>query len=233
MEHYGFLRLNFKSLSSPRHSFLRKESMERYIPQQRFFIAAWYECFRSPLVVHQKFRQKFGRNSHLPKRATIIAIHLIGIGEQETFLISTLDPGGLDVEVQLHGRQDHQTWLLATTICGVTFVNSCFGRRHTTSTIWSSEFKRPLVRSTMTVVGELSPTFLCECDFVLSVVVITSETWFKNIFRFAKNVLWINMRVFSRITSENAHFRYSITEILIFTILSWNLQCSTPMMCKM
>ena len=65
--------------------------MERYTPQQRFFIAAWYECFRSPLVVHQEFRKKFGRNSHLPTRATIIGIHRKAV--QHGMLTDMTPPG--------------------------------------------------------------------------------------------------------------------------------------------
>lgn len=48
---------------------------DRYTNQQRFFIAAWYECFQSVVTVKRKFREKFGKNAKLPVHNTIKAIH--------------------------------------------------------------------------------------------------------------------------------------------------------------
>ena len=54
----------------------------RYFAAQRFKIAAWYECFQSPIIIVQrKFRQssanfwEYGIHTDIPTRHTIIAIH--------------------------------------------------------------------------------------------------------------------------------------------------------------
>ena len=48
---------------------------ERFTPQQRFLIAAWYEVFRSPIIVQRHYRQRFGRCANVPSPVTIKAIH--------------------------------------------------------------------------------------------------------------------------------------------------------------
>lgn len=47
----------------------------RYSAAQRFKIAAWYECTKSPIIVQRRYRAEFGKNEAVPSRPTIIAIH--------------------------------------------------------------------------------------------------------------------------------------------------------------
>lgn len=47
----------------------------RYSAAQRFKIAAWYECSKSPIIVQRKFRAEFGVHSEVPSRHTILAIY--------------------------------------------------------------------------------------------------------------------------------------------------------------
>ncbi len=47
----------------------------RYSAAQRFKIAAWYECTKSPIIVQRKFRTEWGKNASIPSRPTIVAIH--------------------------------------------------------------------------------------------------------------------------------------------------------------
>lgn len=42
---------------------------------QKFKIAAWYENFKSPVMVHRKFRSEYGRNASLPDPRTIKNLH--------------------------------------------------------------------------------------------------------------------------------------------------------------
>lgn len=58
---------------------------QRYTNQQRFFIAAWFECYQSVVTVQRKFRDKFGKNAKLPVYNTIMSIHskLTESGEAE------------------------------------------------------------------------------------------------------------------------------------------------------
>ena len=52
-----------------------KLSMSRLPLRERFFIAAWFECYGSVSIVQRKFRDKFGRSAQLPCRATMNRIH--------------------------------------------------------------------------------------------------------------------------------------------------------------
>ena len=49
--------------------------MNRFTKQQRFFIAAWFECFSSTVLVQRKFRAKFGLHASAPTDKTIRNIH--------------------------------------------------------------------------------------------------------------------------------------------------------------
>ena len=49
--------------------------MTRFTKQQRFFIAAWFECHRSIILVQRKFRAKFGKHVDAPTDKTILNIH--------------------------------------------------------------------------------------------------------------------------------------------------------------
>ena len=49
--------------------------MSRISKRERFFIAAWYECYGSYTTVQRKYREKFGRNVQLPCHNTICRIH--------------------------------------------------------------------------------------------------------------------------------------------------------------
>ena len=49
--------------------------MSRIPKRERFFIAAWFECYGSVSVVQRKFREKFGRHAQLPCSETIHRIH--------------------------------------------------------------------------------------------------------------------------------------------------------------
>lgn len=51
------------------------EYQNRYTLQQRFFIAAWQECYQSTVLTQRKFRQKFGRGVPVPVANTIKNIH--------------------------------------------------------------------------------------------------------------------------------------------------------------
>lgn len=55
----------------------------RYCGQERFLIAAWYECFKSPIIVRRKYRARFGINAQLPTRSTIQAIHSKAVNQGE------------------------------------------------------------------------------------------------------------------------------------------------------
>jgi len=48
---------------------------ERFTPQHRFLIAAWYKVFRSPIVVQRYYRERFGPSANVPSPASIKAIH--------------------------------------------------------------------------------------------------------------------------------------------------------------
>lgn len=49
--------------------------MNRFTKQQRFFIAAWFECFDSTVLVQRKFRAKFGQHAAAPTDKIIRNIH--------------------------------------------------------------------------------------------------------------------------------------------------------------
>ena len=53
----------------------RLREMNRYTKQQRFFIAAWQECYQSNVLTKRKFRQKFGCKVPVPTTSTIMNIH--------------------------------------------------------------------------------------------------------------------------------------------------------------
>ena len=62
-------------LNVPPLSNFTMEYQKRYTLQQRFFIAAWQECYQSTVLTQRKFRQKFGRGVPVPVANTIKNIH--------------------------------------------------------------------------------------------------------------------------------------------------------------
>lgn len=48
---------------------------QRYSKRERFFIAAFYEVYRSPVIVAREFKKRFGRFAPIPSRHTILSIH--------------------------------------------------------------------------------------------------------------------------------------------------------------
>ena len=48
---------------------------DKFTAQHRFLLAAWYEVYRSPIVVQRLYRQRFGRNVSIPSATSIKAMH--------------------------------------------------------------------------------------------------------------------------------------------------------------
>ena len=48
---------------------------DKFPPQHRFLLAAWYEVYQCPVVVQRFHRRRFGRNASVPSAASIKAIH--------------------------------------------------------------------------------------------------------------------------------------------------------------